>query len=255
MGIHPITGTPPPRDFRQVSLTVRWVERGTVRVKCLAQEHNAMTRPGLEPGPLDPLIRQSRLPPFWTRLIDGNTLKSKVVIIEAQYMSNLRMFFQQLSYDYWMCDIHIQTAQKNRLNQFTKVRKTQNSNNRSFSKECFSMKVSRTERIEIIFTRVGVSPDGTLFHYLKSLKNFQKRKKNEIDTSWQVGFSRALIVATHVHKVSARRCVWNITRIRIIWVLTTHALTQRTSGQLYVKLVFNKYCRLTANWACIQFHK
>ena len=31
-----------------------WVERGTVRVKCLAQEHNAMTRPGLEPGPSDP---------------------------------------------------------------------------------------------------------------------------------------------------------------------------------------------------------
>ena len=30
-----------------------WVERGTVRVKCLAQEHNTMTRPGLEPGPLD----------------------------------------------------------------------------------------------------------------------------------------------------------------------------------------------------------
>ena len=25
-----------------------------MRVKCLAQEHNIMTRPGLEPGPLDP---------------------------------------------------------------------------------------------------------------------------------------------------------------------------------------------------------
>ena len=31
-----------------------WMERGTVRVKCLAQEHNTMARPGLEPGPLDP---------------------------------------------------------------------------------------------------------------------------------------------------------------------------------------------------------
>ena len=38
-----------------------WVERGTVRVKCLAQEHNTMTWPGLEPGPLIPC----------------NTLKSK----------------------------------------------------------------------------------------------------------------------------------------------------------------------------------
>ena len=31
-----------------------WVERGTVNIKCLAQEHNTMSRRGLEPGPLDP---------------------------------------------------------------------------------------------------------------------------------------------------------------------------------------------------------
>ena len=31
-----------------------WVERGTIRVKCLAEEHNAVLGPGLEPGPLDP---------------------------------------------------------------------------------------------------------------------------------------------------------------------------------------------------------
>ena len=30
-----------------------WVERGTTRVKCLAQEHNTMIRPRLEPRPLD----------------------------------------------------------------------------------------------------------------------------------------------------------------------------------------------------------
>ena len=31
-----------------------WVERGTVRVKCLAQEHNTLCpQPGPEPGPLD----------------------------------------------------------------------------------------------------------------------------------------------------------------------------------------------------------
>ena len=28
--------------------------RGTLRVKCLAQEHNAAPQPGLEPRPLDP---------------------------------------------------------------------------------------------------------------------------------------------------------------------------------------------------------
>ena len=31
-----------------------WVERGTLRIECLAKEHNTMTRLGFEPGPLDP---------------------------------------------------------------------------------------------------------------------------------------------------------------------------------------------------------
>ena len=31
-----------------------WVERGTMRVKCLAPEHNTMTRPRFEPGHLNP---------------------------------------------------------------------------------------------------------------------------------------------------------------------------------------------------------
>ena len=45
-----------------------WVERGTMGVKCLAQEHNTVPRPGLEPGPFYPessalTIRPPRLPP------------------------------------------------------------------------------------------------------------------------------------------------------------------------------------------------
>ena len=44
-----------------------WVGRGTMRVKCLAQEHNVVPRPGLEPGLPDPessalTIRPPRLP-------------------------------------------------------------------------------------------------------------------------------------------------------------------------------------------------
>ena len=31
-----------------------WVERGTMRVKYLAQEHNTVPRPGFEHGPFDP---------------------------------------------------------------------------------------------------------------------------------------------------------------------------------------------------------
>ena len=44
-----------------------WVKRGTMRVKYLAQEHNAVPRPGLKPGPPVPessalTIRPPRLP-------------------------------------------------------------------------------------------------------------------------------------------------------------------------------------------------
>ena len=46
-----------------------WVERGTMRVKYLAQENNAVPQPGLEPRPPDPepsalTIRPPRLPPL-----------------------------------------------------------------------------------------------------------------------------------------------------------------------------------------------
>ena len=50
--------------------TPAWVERCTVRVNCLAQEQNTMTRPGVEPGPLDPesgalTTLTPRLPANW----------------------------------------------------------------------------------------------------------------------------------------------------------------------------------------------
>ena len=31
-----------------------WPKKGIMTIKCLAQEHNTVLRPGLEPGPLDP---------------------------------------------------------------------------------------------------------------------------------------------------------------------------------------------------------
>ena len=47
-----------------------WVERGIVRVKCFAQEHNTMSLAGLEPGPLSPessalTMRPPRFPPLY----------------------------------------------------------------------------------------------------------------------------------------------------------------------------------------------
>ena len=52
-----------------------FVERGTWRVKCLAQEHNTMTRPGLEPGRLD--TESSALTTRPPRLPQHVTAKSK----------------------------------------------------------------------------------------------------------------------------------------------------------------------------------
>ena len=51
-----------------------WVERGTVRVKCLTQEHNRITQPGLKPGLHDSetsalTMRPLLLPGFKTQTI------------------------------------------------------------------------------------------------------------------------------------------------------------------------------------------
>ena len=53
-----------------------WVERGTMRVKYLAQEHNAVPRPGLEPCPPDPessalTIRPPHLP-LQSQMLNSN---------------------------------------------------------------------------------------------------------------------------------------------------------------------------------------
>ena len=57
-----------PQQFAGTHLYT-WVERGTVRVKCLTQEHNTMSPAKLEPGPLAPessalTMRPPRLPHF-----------------------------------------------------------------------------------------------------------------------------------------------------------------------------------------------
>ena len=50
------------------------VKRGTVSVKCLAQENNAVSRTGLKPGPLDPesSALSIRLPKCQTSPVDLN---------------------------------------------------------------------------------------------------------------------------------------------------------------------------------------
>ena len=46
--------TPNSKFTRLSTHLYTWMERGTMRVKCLAQEHNAVPRPGLQPRPPDP---------------------------------------------------------------------------------------------------------------------------------------------------------------------------------------------------------
>ena len=67
-----------------------------MRVKCLAQEHNTMTRPGLEPGPFDPefsmlTIRPLRLPPFHM-IISISCLKMKQMPT-VTHLINLNNYF------------------------------------------------------------------------------------------------------------------------------------------------------------------
>ena len=77
-----------------------WVERGTVRVKCLARENNTIS-PGLEPGPLDPETSElTRTPP---RLqIDNYTglsilLGSHVMKLEDLNCSEKKNFFRTVT--------------------------------------------------------------------------------------------------------------------------------------------------------------
>ena len=65
----------PLQGYPTVTLAV-WVERGTVRGKCLAQEHNAMTQPGLGLGPLDP---------EWTTITAGSWLSNNNLQLVQTY--------------------------------------------------------------------------------------------------------------------------------------------------------------------------
>ena len=66
-----------------------------MRIKCLAQEHNTMPRPGLEPGPVEPessalTTRPSRLPlilvPVSLVLLIKNVSYSKFVVEMFPYL-------------------------------------------------------------------------------------------------------------------------------------------------------------------------
>ena len=72
------------------------MKTGTVRVKCLAQEHNTMTRPGLEPGPLDP--ESSALT---TRPLHLSQVTKFEISISAQLM-----FIREISLSTWPLKFH-----------------------------------------------------------------------------------------------------------------------------------------------------
>ena len=79
-----------PRQFAGTHV-YSWVERGTVRVKCLAQEHTTMTWPGPEPGPLNPessvlVIRHLRI-----SLLEKILVTTSVLANEFLYVAWLLM--------------------------------------------------------------------------------------------------------------------------------------------------------------------
>ena len=76
-----------------------WVERGTMRVKCLAQEHNAVPRSGLEPGPPDPessalTIRPPRLPHH--KSLDCFNTQRNPFLIQASQKNTCQIFLPRI---------------------------------------------------------------------------------------------------------------------------------------------------------------
>ena len=89
------------------------VERGTMGVKCLAQEHNTVPRPGLEPGPFDPessalTIRPPRLPHilyateshklFFPFLVTSSSLANITVAVVYLSQAITRIIFVEQSF-------------------------------------------------------------------------------------------------------------------------------------------------------------
>ena len=76
-----------------------------------------------------------------------------------------------------MYDIQTQVAPINLINQFTKIRTMHNSNKRSSSNECFTVKTSRTEKMKKSVTRIGVLIWNSIPLSLKSLNKSAYQNK------------------------------------------------------------------------------
>ena len=80
-----------------------WLERGTVGVKCLAQEHNTMSPPVLEPGPLAPVssaltMRPPRLP-LKTESCRFNTQHIWYTVLHIKCLLGvLRLYYSQTQF-------------------------------------------------------------------------------------------------------------------------------------------------------------
>ena len=83
-----------------------WVEGGTIRVKYLAQEHNAVLQPGLKPRPPDPessplTIRPPHLPFIcWTPLymyITANIFNPAVLLSDKCFITLVLILFTSIA--------------------------------------------------------------------------------------------------------------------------------------------------------------
>ena len=62
-----------------------------MRVKCLAHEHNTMTRPGLEPGPFDPesSALTNRPPPEYFKFFSPILSIGQIGLLKGNAKTNL----------------------------------------------------------------------------------------------------------------------------------------------------------------------
>ena len=77
-------------------------------------------------------------------------------------------------------NVHAKTAPQSLLNKFTEINTKHHYNTRLSTKECFSVKFSRTEKIENYFSTIAVSIWNSIPLSVKTLNisNFRKKIKS-----------------------------------------------------------------------------
>ncbi len=88
-------GSPHPQHVFAGTYLYTWVERGTVKVKCLAQEHNTVPRPRLKLGPFDPESSAITAGPLRLPHPISVTQRSNAARVRSSCVIQLELFFHR----------------------------------------------------------------------------------------------------------------------------------------------------------------